>query len=190
MDKKKRADSAESLKDSSDSIESAESSDSKTTIDCHTRFKSLVRNDVLEAFPHNVESRNDGESVDSHEIQSDSRNDDSMEIPHKEQNLAKIESFNHAKSHNDEDSAKEPKFRSIILGAKGLSLGISIVVAILLGIGAGILMQKIFNVFWVLFLGVLWGVLAAILNVYKAYKAEMRDFDELAKNPKYAKRQD
>lgn len=127
MDKKKRADSAESLKDSIDYAESSE-------------------------------------KIDCYEIQND--------------------------SHNDEDSAKEPKFRSIILGAKGLSLGISIVVAILLGIGAGILMQKIFNVFWVLFLGVLWGVLAAILNVYKAYKAEMRDFDELAKNPKYAKRQD
>lgn len=155
MDKKKRADSAESLKDSSDYAESSEK------INCYE-----IQND----------SHNDGESVDCYDSAT--------------QNLAKLESFNSIKSHNDEDSAKEPKFRSIILGAKGLSLGISIVVAILLGVGAGILMQKIFNVFWVLFLGVLWGVLAAILNVYKAYKAEMRDFDELAKNPKYAKRQD
>lgn len=86
------------------------------------------------------------------------------------------------------DSAKSTRLRSIIVGAKGLSLGISIVVAILLGVGVGILMQKIFNVTWVLFLGVLWGVLAAFLNVYKVYKAELRDFEKIAKNPKYQKR--
>ncbi len=159
MVKKARIDSAESLKDSSDYAESAK----------------------------------DSNNVDCHESQSDFRNDDSMAIPRKEQNLvikARDDSAEStAKSHNDEDSAKEPRFRSIIIGANGLSLGISIVVAILLGIGAGILMQKIFGVFWVLFLGVLWGILAAILNVYKVYKAELRDFEKLAENPKYAKRQ-
>ena len=96
-----------------------------------------------------------------------------------------INENNLAESRNDEDSAKEPRLHPIIVGANGLSLGISIVVAILLGIGAGILMQKIFGVFWVLFLGVLWGILAAILNVYKAYKVELRDFEKLAENPKY-----
>ena len=83
------------------------------------------------------------------------------------------------------DDAQNPKFRSVIVGASGLSLGISIVVAILLGIGAGILMQKIFGVFWVLFLGVFWGIAAAVLNVYKVYKAELRDFETLANDPKY-----
>ena len=84
-----------------------------------------------------------------------------------------------------DEFAKTPKFRSVIVGASGLSLGISIVVAILLGIGAGILMQKIFGVFWVLFLGVFWGIAAAVLNVYKVYKAELRDFETLANDPKY-----
>ncbi|RDU65233.1 AtpZ/AtpI family protein [Helicobacter sp. MIT 14-3879] len=83
------------------------------------------------------------------------------------------------------DNNKESKFRAIIIGAKGLSLGISIIVAILLGIGSGILMQKIFNVFWVLWIGVFWGVAAAILNVYKAYRAELRDFEKIANDPKY-----
>ena len=83
------------------------------------------------------------------------------------------------------DNAQTPKFRSIIVGANGLSLGISIVVAIMLGIGAGVLMQKIFGVFWVLFLGVFWGIAAAVLNVYKVYKAELRDFEALANDPKY-----
>lgn len=80
---------------------------------------------------------------------------------------------------------KEPKFRSVIIGAKGLSLGISIVVAILLGIGAGILLKNIFDTFWVFWIGVFWGVSAAILNVYKAYRAELREFDKIANDPKY-----
>lgn len=81
--------------------------------------------------------------------------------------------------------SKNTKIRSIIVGANGLSLGISIVVAIMLGVGAGILMQKIFKVAWVLFLGVFWGIAAAVLNVYKVYKAELRDFEKLANDPKY-----
>ncbi len=89
------------------------------------------------------------------------------------------------KSELKKDDAQNPKFRSIIVGASGLSLGISIVVAILLGIGAGVLMQKIFDTFWVLFLGVFWGIAAAVLNVYKVYKAELRDFENLANDPKY-----
>ncbi|MGX2983273.1 AtpZ/AtpI family protein [Helicobacter sp. 23-1045] len=88
-----------------------------------------------------------------------------------------------ALAQNDEHT--QPKLRPLIKGANGLSLGISIVVAILLGIGAGVLMQKIFGVFWVLFLGVAWGIAAAILNVYKVYKAELRDFEKIKENPKY-----
>ncbi len=91
-----------------------------------------------------------------------------------------------ADSSTTKESPKSPRFRPIIDGAKGLSLGISIVVAILLGIGAGIAMQKLFDAFWLLFLGVFWGVAAAILNVYKAYKEQQRDFEKLAKDPKYS----
>lgn len=83
------------------------------------------------------------------------------------------------------NQVKNTRLRSIIIGANGLSLGISIVVAIMLGVGAGILMQKIFKVAWVLFLGVFWGIAAAVLNVYKVYKAELRDFEKLANDPKY-----
>ena len=95
------------------------------------------------------------------------------------------ESRESAKETNARDEREQPKLRPIIKGANGLSLGISIVVAILLGIGAGILMQKIFGVFWVLFLGVAWGIAAAVLNVYKVYKAELRDFEKIANDPKY-----
>ena len=92
-------------------------------------------------------------------------------------------------SKSQKDSAQNPKLRSVIVGANGLSLGISIVVAILLGIGAGVLIQKIFGVFWVLFLGVAWGIAAAVLNVYKVYKAELRDFEKIADDPKYKQSQ-
>jgi len=73
---------------------------------------------------------------------------------------------------------KEPKYRHIIKGVNHLSLGISIVVAIILGAGAGMLLKNIFDATWLLFLGLFWGISAAILNVYRAYKAHQKDFDE------------
>ena len=80
---------------------------------------------------------------------------------------------------------KKPKYRKIIEGAESLSLGISIVVAILLGVAIGVGLKKLFGYSWLLWLGVFWGVGGAILNIYKAYKKQKRELDELAKNPKY-----
>jgi len=80
---------------------------------------------------------------------------------------------------------KQPKYRKIIEGAEGLSLGISIVVAVFLGVGIGYWMKKTFEINWLFWLGVFWGVAAAILNVYKAYKKEQKEFEEIAKNPRY-----
>ena len=80
---------------------------------------------------------------------------------------------------------KQPKYRKIIEGAEALSLGISIVVAILIGVGLGLWMKSMFHQAWLLWLGVFWGVAAAILNVYKAYQKQKRELDELAKDPRY-----
>ena len=80
---------------------------------------------------------------------------------------------------------KQPKYRKIIEGAEALSLGISIVVAILIGVGLGLWMKSMFHQAWLLWLGVFWGVAAAILNVYKAYKKQKKELDELAKDPRY-----
>ncbi|SFV54011.1 ATP synthase protein I-like membrane protein [hydrothermal vent metagenome] len=80
---------------------------------------------------------------------------------------------------------EEPKLKKIVVAADGLSLGISIVVAILLGVGLGILMKNIFGIPWLLWLGVFWGVAGAILNVYKAYKKQKKSLDELANDPRY-----
>ena len=60
----------------------------------------------------------------------------------------------------------------------GLSLGISIVVAVLMGIGIGYLLESFTNIGWLFWLGVIWGVAAAILNVYKAYKSLLRKLQE------------
>jgi len=80
---------------------------------------------------------------------------------------------------------KEPKFGKIIEGADNLSLGISIVVAILLGVGVGILLRDALGYDWLLWLGVFWGVSAAGLNVYKAYKRQMKSLDELKDDVRY-----
>jgi F0F1-type ATP synthase assembly protein I len=81
---------------------------------------------------------------------------------------------------------KKPRIKPIIEGVDSLSLGVSMVVAVLMGIGIGIGLQKLFDVQWVLWIGIFIGVSAAILNVYKAYKKQMREFEELKKNnPRY-----
>ena len=73
----------------------------------------------------------------------------------------------------------------IVEGADQLSLGISIVVAILFGIGAGILMKNYFGHTWLLWVGVVWGIAAAVLNVRKAYLKQKEELDKLADDPKY-----
>lgn len=81
---------------------------------------------------------------------------------------------------------KKPRIKPIIEGVDSLSLGVSMVVAVLMGIGIGIGLQKLFDVQWVLWIGVFIGVSAAGLNVFKAYKKQMREFEELKKNnPRY-----
>lgn len=73
----------------------------------------------------------------------------------------------------------KPKTRRVIEGAEQLSLGISIVVAVLLGVGIGILLKNWTGYTWTLWIGVFWGVAGAILNVYKAYKKQKASLDEL-----------
>jgi len=83
-------------------------------------------------------------------------------------------------------SKKEtPKYAKLVEGADGLSLGISIVVAVLMGVGVGMLMKSAFDQNWLLWVGLLWGVGGAILNVYKAYKKQVESYAEFKDDVRY-----
>ena len=79
----------------------------------------------------------------------------------------------------------DPKLKKVVEGANDLSLGISIVVAILIGIALGIGLQKLFGVRWVIWIGVVIGVGAALRNIQIAYKKQKASLDELARDPRY-----
>jgi ATP synthase protein I len=83
------------------------------------------------------------------------------------------------------EKKEEPKLKKFVEGADNLSLGISIVVAILLGIGVGFWLKSVFDNQIFLWVGVFWGVSAAGINIYRAYKKELMEFEEIAKNPRY-----
>ncbi|AFL68206.1 AtpZ/AtpI family protein [Sulfurospirillum barnesii] len=85
--------------------------------------------------------------------------------------------------------SEKPKYGKLIEGADNLSLGVSMVVAILMGIGLGWLMRDWFGYEWLFWLGVFWGVGGAILNIYKAYKKNVQSFDELKEDVRYKKYQ-
>ncbi len=87
---------------------------------------------------------------------------------------------------NDKEEQKAPKIKPIIEAADNLSLGISIVVAVLMGVGIGILLKNITESAWTLWIGVFIGIAAAVLNVYKAYSKQYKEYEELAKEPRYA----
>ena len=82
----------------------------------------------------------------------------------------------------------EPKLKKLVSAADGLSLGLSMVVAVLLGIGLGLLIKNLSGVSWLFWIGVFLGVAAAILNVYKAYEKQKKSLDELADDPRYRHR--
>ncbi|WP_456470628.1 AtpZ/AtpI family protein [Caminibacter sp.] len=82
-------------------------------------------------------------------------------------------------------SEKKGKIGKTIEGAEKLSLGISIVVAVLMGVGVGYWMKKTFNQEWLLWLGVFWGVAAAVMNIRIEYNKLKKELDKTAKDPKY-----
>lgn len=79
----------------------------------------------------------------------------------------------------------KPRIKPIIEGAESLSLGISMVVAVLIGVALGFGLRKLFGIDWLLWIGVAIGISAAILNVYKAYSKQYKEFEKLAKDPRY-----
>ncbi|EAI5559978.1 AtpZ/AtpI family protein [Campylobacter lari] len=75
--------------------------------------------------------------------------------------------------------------RKGIEAADGLSLGISMVVAVLIGVGIGYFLKNLTGIAWLFWVGVFIGVAAAILNVYKAYKAQVKNYEEFKEENRY-----
>jgi len=80
---------------------------------------------------------------------------------------------------------RKPRLKPIVEGAETLSLGISMVVAVLIGVALGIGLKKWTGIGWLLWVGVFIGIAAAFLNVFKAYSKQYKEFEELSKNPRY-----
>ena len=80
----------------------------------------------------------------------------------------------------------KPRIKPIVEAADSLSLGISMVVAVVMGVGIGWLLKSLTGVSWTFWIGVVIGIAAAILNVYKAYSKQYKEYEELAKEPRYA----
>ncbi|PAF46433.1 hypothetical protein BKH46_07540 [Helicobacter sp. 12S02634-8] len=87
---------------------------------------------------------------------------------------------------SSKDAPPEPRFKKLVVGANDLSLGISIVLAVLMGVGIGWVLQHFTGIVWLFWLGVAWGVGGAVLNIYKAYQRAKKEFDTLAQDPKYS----
>ncbi len=84
----------------------------------------------------------------------------------------------------------ESKIKKITRGANDLSLGISMIVAVLIGFGCGYGLYKLFGYYWLIWVGLAYGIAAAILNVVKAYKRLYKDLDSLKHEEKYKYMQD
>lgn len=90
------------------------------------------------------------------------------------------------KNRLDEKENHKPRVKPIIEAADSLSLGISMVVAVAMGVGIGYLLRSLTEIGWLFWVGVAIGIAGAILNVYKAYSKQYKAFEDLAKEPRYA----
>ncbi len=79
-----------------------------------------------------------------------------------------------------------PKHESKLEALEFASLGFSIVIAIVVGVGAGLLLQNITGATWSIWIGVVWGVAAAGLNIKKAYDKVQKQLKELSDDPRYS----
>lgn len=86
----------------------------------------------------------------------------------------------------EKEEEQQPRIKPIIEAADNLSLGISMVVAVVMGVGIGYLLKSLTEIAWTMWIGVAIGIAAAILNVFKAYQKQKVMYEELAKEPRYA----
>ncbi|QKF81688.1 hypothetical protein CRV08_08175 [Halarcobacter ebronensis] len=89
---------------------------------------------------------------------------------------------------NKNQEKEIPKHRGKLQALDNLSLGISIVAAVLIGFFIGYALKSLTGYTWTLWLGVFWGIAAAGLNIYKAYKRAQKEFEGLENDPRYSYR--
>ena len=118
--------------------------------------------------------------------QKDTQTKQSLDLAESASGANEAKSLDSIDSKDSAEVARAQKVQKVINGAYDLSLGISIVLAILLGLGIGYVMQRIGGSVWLLWLGIFWGVGAAGLNIYKAYKRTKAELDALADDPRYS----
>ena len=82
----------------------------------------------------------------------------------------------------------KPKHRDKIEALDSLSVGISMVAAIVIGVGIGLGLKHLTGYTWTLWLGIFWGVFAAGLNVYRAYKRAQKVYEGMEDDPRYSSR--
>ena len=88
----------------------------------------------------------------------------------------------------DNQNNSKPKHQDKVIALDNLSLGISIVAAIIIGFGIGYGLKQLTGYTWTLWLGIAWGIMAAVMNVYKAYKRAQKEFEGMENDPRYAYR--
>ena len=86
------------------------------------------------------------------------------------------------------EKEQKPKHRDKIEALDSLSVGISMVAAIAIGVGIGLALKHFTGYTWTLWLGIFWGIAAAGLNVYKAYKRAQKVYEGMENDPRYAYR--
>ena len=89
---------------------------------------------------------------------------------------------------NNEVKEEKPKHQDKIVALDSLSLGISIVAAIIIGFGIGYGLKQWTGYTWTLWVGIAWGIAAAILNIYRAYKKAQKVYEGMENDPRYAYR--
>uniref|UniRef100_UPI0040475570 AtpZ/AtpI family protein n=1 Tax=Aliarcobacter sp. TaxID=2321116 RepID=UPI0040475570 len=88
----------------------------------------------------------------------------------------------------DNQQENKPKHQDKVVALDNLSLGISIVAAILIGFGIGYGLKYLTGYSWTLWLGLFWGISAAGLNIYKAYKRAQKQYEGMEDDPRYSYR--
>ena len=87
-----------------------------------------------------------------------------------------------------ENNNQQPKHQSKLRALDNLSLGLSLVTAVAIGFGVGYGLKHLFGYDWLLWLGLFWGIAAAVLNIVKAYKRAQKEYEGLENDPRYAHR--